>query len=55
MSVGDLVKLTGGLHKNIGLIIYQHPTKGVAQIYWSDNNLSWASCARLILLASLVD
>ena len=55
MNVGDLVKLTGGVHKNIGLVIYQHPTKGVARIYWSDNNLKWISCARLILLASLID
>lgn len=51
MVLGDLVSL--GKHDNaIGLVVYKHPTKGVAQVYWSDVGFAWESCARLKIISS---
>lgn len=51
MVRGDLVSL--GKHDNaIGIVIYKHPTKEVAQIYWSDAGFTWESCGRLEIISS---
>ena len=51
MTPGDLVSL--GKHDNaIGIIIYEHPSKKIAQIYWSDVGLTWESCDRLQVISS---
>jgi hypothetical protein len=32
---------------DIGIVIYKHPTKGVARVMWSIAGFSWDSCGRL--------
>jgi len=47
-SAGDLVSLKGT--PCIGIIIYKHPTKGVARVFWSQDDTGWESTARLALI-----
>ena len=50
MERGDLIILKGA--DGIGLIVYKHPTKGVAHVYWSDVGFNWESTSRLTLIAT---
>jgi hypothetical protein len=47
-STGDLVSLKSTAR--IGIVIYKHPTKGVARVFWSENDTGWESTARLVLI-----
>ena len=51
MKAGDLVKLVGIKDDSLGLVIYKHPTKGVAQIFWSDIGFNWESTSRLSIVS----
>ena len=50
MEVGDLVKIASD--KDLGIIVYRHPTKGVVQVYWHSTGFNWESCARLEIISS---
>ena len=51
MKAGDLVKIGRGKDESLGLVIYKHPTKGVAHVFWSDIGFNWESTSRLVLVS----
>ena len=51
MKRGDLVKIEKD-SEDLGIIVYKHPTKGVAQVYWPIIGFNWESCARLEIISS---
>ena len=48
MDKGDLVQLRGSYC--FGVITYKHPTKGVARVFWAEQDAGWESTARLDLI-----
>ena len=50
MNIGDLVEL-GKDNDAFGIVIRKHPTKGVVEVYWSEDDIGWESCARLRIIS----
>lgn len=46
---GDLIRISKD--DALGIVTYQHPTKGVARVYWPDVGFSWESISRLDLVS----
>lgn len=46
---GDLIRISED--DVLGIVTYQHPTKGVARVYWPDVGFSWESISRLSLIS----
>jgi hypothetical protein len=50
---GDLVQLEHDMGESLGIVLYKHPTKEVAQVLWEDVGSSWEKCGRLVVLSSI--
>ena len=50
---GDLVQLRHDTGMSMGIVLYTHPTKEVAQVLWEDVGSNWEKCGRLIVLSSI--
>jgi hypothetical protein len=54
LKIGYLVRI-GKHSSDYGLVTWAHPTKGVVQVYWVDDGMTYESCARLEILSIVLE